>query len=98
MIALPDGRATVTNRSHPGMATGGSGDVLSGLLGAWCAGTKTLEERYERVCAAAFIHGLAGEQAAQRWGDGLIATDLATHFATVWRQLSTQESTIHDSI
>ena len=98
VIALPDGRATVTNRAHPGMATGGSGDVLSGLLGAWCAGTETLEERYERVCAAAFIHGLAGEQAAERWGNGLTATDLATHFATVWRQLSTQESTIHDSI
>ena len=92
VIALPGGRATVTNRAHPGMATGGSGDVLSGLLGAWCANTETLERRYERVCAAAFVHGLAGEQAAEIWGDGLVATDLAAHFATVWRQLSAEST------
>ena len=87
VIALPGGRAAVTTHGHPGMATGGSGDVLSGLLGAWCAGAETLEDLFERVCAAAFAHGVAGERAAQRWGDGLIATDLITHFADVWQDL-----------
>ena len=87
VIALPHGRAAVTTRSHPGMATGGSGDVLSGLLGAWCAGAEMLGDLFERTCAAAFAHGLAGERAAQTWGDGLVATDLATHFAAVWQEL-----------
>ena len=88
VIALPDGRAAVMTRSHPGMATGGSGDVLSGLLGAWCAGAETLDDLFGRTCAAAFVHGLAGERAAQTWGDGLIATDLAVHFAAVWQDLA----------
>ena len=87
MIARPGGRAAVTTHGHPGMATGGSGDVLSGLLGAWCAGAETSDDLFERVCAGAFAHGLAGERAAQRWGDGLVATDLTTHLADVWRDL-----------
>ena len=87
VIALPGGRAAVTTRGHPGMATGGSGDVLSGLLGAWCAGAETLEDLFERTCAAAFAHGVAGERAARRWGDGLVATDLTAHFADVWQDL-----------
>ena len=88
VIARPDGRAAVSAHGHPGMATGGAGDVLSGLLGAWCAGAETLDNLFGRTCAAAFAHGLAGERAAQAWGDGLIATDLATHFAAVWQQLA----------
>ncbi len=87
VIALPNGRAAVTTHGHPGMATGGSGDVLSGLLGAWCAGAETSEELFERVCATAFAHGAAGERAARTWGDGLVATDLVAHFADVWRDL-----------
>ncbi len=83
-IAAPDGRVAVSTPSHPGMATGGAGDVLSGILGAWLAGADDL---FERACAAVFVHGLAGQRAAERYGDGLIATDLVEAFPRVWLEL-----------
>ena len=84
-VAAPDGRVAVSTRSHPGMATGGAGDVLSGIVGAWLAGADDL---FERACAAVFLHGLAGQRAAERYGDGLIATDLVEAFPKVWLELS----------
>jgi ADP-dependent NAD(P)H-hydrate dehydratase / NAD(P)H-hydrate epimerase len=83
VIASPDGRVLVSARGHPGMATGGSGDVLAGCLGAWCAKTEHL---FERVAATVYLHGLAGEAAAEVYGDGLIATDLIEQFPKVWRE------------
>ena len=84
-VAAPDGRVAVSTKSHPGMATGGAGDVLSGLLGAWLAGADDL---FGRACAAAFVHGLAGRRAAETYGDGLVATDLVAAFPRVWLELS----------
>ena len=84
-IAAPDGRVAVSTKSHPGMATGGAGDVLSGILGAWLAGADDL---FGRACAAVFVHGLAGKRAAERYGDGLVATDLVEAFPKVWLELS----------
>lgn len=82
VIAAPDGRVAVSTRGHPGMATGGTGDVLAGILGAWCA---RAEDLYARVCAGVFVHGLAGERAAERWGDGLGASDLLEQLAPAWQ-------------
>ncbi|CAN5560818.1 bifunctional ADP-dependent NAD(P)H-hydrate dehydratase/NAD(P)H-hydrate epimerase [soil metagenome] len=81
VIAAPDGRIAVSTRGHPGMATGGSGDVLAGLLGAWLEQNRL----FERACAAVFVHGLAGELAAEAYGDGLIASDLSQHFPKAWQ-------------
>lgn len=72
VIAAPDGRVAVSARGHPGMATGGTGDVLAGLLGATLGGG----DPFERACLAAFVHGAAGERAAETHGLGLIADDL----------------------
>jgi NAD(P)H-hydrate repair Nnr-like enzyme with NAD(P)H-hydrate dehydratase domain len=63
------------------MATGGSGDVLSGCLGAFCAGATDL---FERVAAAVYLHGAAGEMAAKVYGNGLVASDLIEMFPRVW--------------
>jgi len=75
LIAAPDGRLAVNTTSNPGMATGGSGDVLSGLLAALLAGGLAA---WEAAVAGAYLHGLAGDLAAKAQGGpaGLIATDL----------------------
>ncbi|WP_178025148.1 NAD(P)H-hydrate dehydratase [uncultured Paenibacillus sp.] len=61
VVAAPDGRVFVNVTGHPGMATGGSGDVLTGLIAG------LLAQGLDAVQAAAFgvyLHGLAGERAA----------------------------------
>lgn len=62
IIAGPDGEAWVNTTGHPALATGGSGDVLAGLLGSLLAGGLT---GVRAAVAAAFVHGLAGARAAQ---------------------------------
>jgi len=84
VIAAPDGRLAVNATGHPGMATGGTGDVLAGFLGAWCTDAERL---FERACAAVFVHARAGHHAAERYGDGLVATDLVESIPHVWGDL-----------
>jgi NAD(P)H-hydrate epimerase len=82
VVADPDGPAAIIPTGNPGMATGGTGDVLAGLLGALLAGG--LRPR-EAARAAAWIHGRAGDLAAHRLGErGLVAGDLGESIAAVW--------------
>ena len=78
LIASPDRRLAVNTTSNPGMATGGAGDVLTGLL-ATLLGSEIAP--WEAAAAGAYLHGLAGDLAAAGQGGpaGLIATDLI-HF------------------
>lgn len=71
---ISDGKEVVLNKTHtPYMTTGGCGDALAGVCGALLArGIKP----FEAAQAAAYINGRAGELAAQKYKDGLIATDL----------------------
>ncbi len=70
-----DGERCYTNRTgNPGMATGGSGDVLAGLLGALLAQGLA---PFAAACLATHVHGRAGDRVARRLSErGLIATDL----------------------
>lgn len=77
VVAAPDGRAAISERGHPGMASGGTGDVLAGVLGALLAPAGGREEQFTRVCAGVWLHGVAGELAATTAGLGLVASDLA---------------------
>jgi len=68
---------------NPGMATGGSGDVLAGLLGALLAQGLA---PFEASCLAVHAHGRAGDLVARRLGEvGLIASDLPAALAEVLR-------------
>ena len=64
---------------NPGMATGGTGDVLTGLIAAlWCQGF----DAYDAARLGAYLHGLAGDLAAEELGHvSLIARDLLDYFA-----------------
>ncbi len=83
LIADPDGRLAVNTTSNPGMATGGSGDVLTGVLAALLAGGSPEETltAWEAAACGAYLHGLAGDLAAEAQGGpaGLIATDIIAH-------------------
>lgn len=74
VIAAPDGRFWINPTGNSGMATGGSGDVLSGVLGAWLA------QRLKPLAAArlaVYLHGLAGDIAVRQRGEvALVAGDL----------------------
>jgi ADP-dependent NAD(P)H-hydrate dehydratase / NAD(P)H-hydrate epimerase len=74
VIATPEGRVYINPTGNPGMATGGTGDVLTGMIAAWLA--QLLDA--EAACRlAVFLHGAAGDLAEVNQGQvSMIATDL----------------------
>ncbi len=75
LIAEPDGHVWVNLTGNPGMASGGMGDVLSGMIGAFLA--RNLDP-IDAATVAVYLHGLAGDMLREQMGDtGLAASDLA---------------------
>jgi NAD(P)H-hydrate epimerase len=74
VLGSPDGRVFINPTGNPGMATGGSGDVLTGMIGAFLA------RRFDPLTAlqaGCYLHGLAGDlAAADRGEEGLVAGDI----------------------
>ena len=63
VIARPDGRFAINPTGNPGMAKGGSGDVLSGIIGAFLSQGA---DPFQAARAAAYLHGLAGDRCLAR--------------------------------
>ena len=74
VVADPDGRAVVSATGGPFLATGGTGDVLTGTIAALLA--KKLSS-FDAAMAGAFVHGVAGRIAAAEHGEGTMASDVA---------------------
>jgi NAD(P)H-hydrate epimerase len=75
VVATPDGRTSINLTGNAGMATGGTGDVLAGMVGAWL-GQLLDPEAAARI--AVHLHGVAGDLAAADEGEvALIAGDIA---------------------
>ncbi len=72
VIAAPDGRVVVNTHASTDLATGGSGDVLAGLILGFLGRGGMGIDCFSAACAAAWIQG----EAALRFGPGLMATDL----------------------
>jgi NAD(P)H-hydrate epimerase len=85
-VSTPLGEVYFNSTGNPGMATGGSGDVLSGII------TSLLAQQYDPKHAAllgVFLHGLAGDLAAAERGEhSLIASDLIDKIHAAYMKLS----------
>lgn len=73
-VAAPDGRLYVNTTGNPGMARGGSGDILAGLTGAFIAQGA---DSFSAASAAVYVHGLAGDMARDEIGEvGMDSADI----------------------
>lgn len=89
-IANPGGKCWFNSTGNPGMAKGGSGDVLTGII------TGFLSKGYEPTEAAivgTFIHGLAGDLAAQRFSEqAMLPSDLVESIGEAFQQIRDTQS------
>jgi NAD(P)H-hydrate epimerase len=86
IVAGPENRAFVNLTGNAGMATGGTGDLLTGMIAAWFA--QLLDA--EAACKlAVYLHGTAGDLAEADEGDvALVATDVANHLGDAVLELT----------
>lgn len=86
IIAAPDGRLAVNSSGNPGMATGGMGDALTGIIAALLYPAK---DPFSAVCLAVWAHGAAGDHAAKHATGqrALSVSSLLEHLGHVWRAI-----------
>jgi NAD(P)H-hydrate epimerase len=86
VIATPNGDAYINSTGNPGMASAGTGDVLTGVIAAWLASGQPAREA---ALLGVFLHGSAGDLAAATHGHiGLIAGDVIDHLGAAVRALA----------
>jgi ADP-dependent NAD(P)H-hydrate dehydratase / NAD(P)H-hydrate epimerase len=89
--AVPDGTVWVNPTGNPGMATGGTGDVLTGMVAALIA--QHPRHALEATALAVYLHGLAGDLAAESVGENsLVATDLVRFLPQAFTEMRKQKS------
>ena len=87
LVCCPDGSVYENTTGNAGMATGGSGDVLTGMISSFAGqlaaqGVPAAEAAKRAAVCGVYLHGLAGDLAARQWGQaGLMASDLADYAA-----------------
>jgi NAD(P)H-hydrate epimerase len=84
-ITFPDGSVYFNSTGNPGMATGGSGDVLTGIIcGLLAQGYKP----YEACVVGIYLHGVAGDIAAEKMSEqGMTAMDIIDGMGEAWKML-----------
>jgi len=98
LIATPDEKVFINPTGNPGMATGGTGDVLTGMVAAWLA--QLLDA--EAACKlAVYLHGMAGDLAEADEGEvAMTSADLAGHIGDAILELTARRTVVerdHDS-
>ncbi|MFM7177162.1 MAG: NAD(P)H-hydrate dehydratase [Bacteroidota bacterium] len=88
-ITTPEGRVWVNPTGNAGMAKGGSGDVLTGLIAGLAARGYTLEEA---AIIGAYLHGLSGDLCAKKLGmEAMHASDIIEAIPQAWQQVSSHK-------
>ena len=93
LIAAPDGELFINTTGNPGMATGGTGDILAGMAGRFIASWHLSHSSCDRrtlpdyLAAAVYLHGLAGDIAVEGGSEeSLVATDLLTYLPEAFQR------------
>ncbi len=85
LISGQNGEIFINPTGNPGMATGGTGDILSGFIAAFLGQT---EDHALACCAATYLHGLAGDMAKDKLGEiSLMANDILNFIPDAVRQV-----------
>jgi len=93
LIAAPDGAVWVNPTGNPGMATGGTGDVLTGMVAGLIA--QHPRHAFEATALAVYLHGLAGDLANESVGENsLVATDLVHFLPQAFTQMRNRKSEV----
>jgi ADP-dependent NAD(P)H-hydrate dehydratase / NAD(P)H-hydrate epimerase len=92
IVASPEGRISINLTGNPGMASGGTGDVLTGMIAAWSA--QLLDA--EAACRlAVYLHGLAGDLSEADEGEqAMTATDLLAHLGDAVMELTARRRAV----
>jgi NAD(P)H-hydrate epimerase len=86
LISEPSGEVWVNTTGNPGMATGGTGDILTGMVAGFIA--QNPKQILEAIIAAVYLHGLAGDVACESMGEhSLVATDLIKALPEAFRRV-----------
>ena len=86
VVAGPEGEAWINPTGNPGMSTGGTGDILTGIVAGMLA--QNLRRAFKSVMAAVYLHGLAGDIACEHLGEhSLVATDLIKALPEAFRRV-----------
>jgi ADP-dependent NAD(P)H-hydrate dehydratase / NAD(P)H-hydrate epimerase len=92
LIASPDGSVWVNPTGNPGMATGGTGDVLTGIVAGLIA--QHPQQAPAATAQAVYLHGLAGDLASESFGESsLVATDLVRFLPAAFSEMRAWKST-----
>jgi NAD(P)H-hydrate epimerase len=92
LVATPDEKVFINPTGNPGMATGGTGDVLTGMIAAWLA--QLLDA--EAACKlAVYLHGLAGDLAEADEGEvAMTSADVAGHLGDAMLELTARRKIV----
>jgi hydroxyethylthiazole kinase-like uncharacterized protein yjeF len=86
LVVQPDGEAWVNTTGNPGMATGGTGDILTGIVAGMMAQHRKDKDAFRAVLAAVHLHGLAGDVMKAIVGEhSMVATDLLQGLPVAYR-------------
>jgi NAD(P)H-hydrate epimerase len=86
LVVQPNGEAWVNTTGNPGMATGGTGDILTGITAGMIA--QHTKDAFAAVLSAVHLHGLAGDVMREIVGEhSLIATDLLQGLPEAFRRM-----------
>ncbi len=86
---ISDGKKTCVNPTgNPGMARGGSGDVLSGVIAGLTLNTNPPDEAFKAACVGVYVHGLAGDLAAKHHTQiSMTAGDIAENISGAFKKI-----------